>query len=112
MPNVTPSFWAIDNKQYGGMMLTIEDKVILNDDVVVTELEDEAVLLNMNTKMYYTLNRTGLYIWKQLSEERTLGEIGSSLQHEYGISAAKATRSVLDLVDHLHREQLAIVDHA
>lgn len=92
-------------------MLEMEDKVILNDDVVVTELEGEAVLLNLNTKMYYTLNKTGLFIWKRLGEKLSFGEIEAQLQYEYEVTPDKARQSVLDLVNHLHGEKLVKLNH-
>jgi len=34
-----------------------------NPDVECTELADGAVLLNMETRLYYSLNQTGLELW-------------------------------------------------
>ena len=45
-------------------------------DVVLTEMGDGAgVLLHLGTKFYYTLNATGVAVWKALAER------GASREH-------------------------------
>ena len=62
-------------------MLTASDKATPDSDVIVTELDGEAVLLNLDTKLYFSLNATGVRIWKLLAEGLTLGQIGDRLFH-------------------------------
>jgi len=87
-------------------MLNLQDKVAPNTEVVVTELDGEAVLLHLNTKMYYSLNPTGLCIWNMLADDTTLSEIGGRLQNRYELDTKNAEQSVLNLVNQLHSEQL------
>jgi hypothetical protein len=88
-------------------MLTLEDRASPNADVVLTELEgDEAVLLHLGTKHYYSLNPTGLRIWKLLSPERTLGEASERLRAEFDITSDKARESVLRFANELYAEKL------
>jgi hypothetical protein len=88
-------------------MLTLEDRVNPNTEVVLTELEgDEAVLLHLVTKHYYSLNATGLHIWKLLAPERTLGEVSERLRVEFDITPDKAKESVLRLANELYTEKL------
>jgi hypothetical protein len=87
-------------------MLTASDKVTPNSDVIVTELDGEAVLLNLDTKLYFSLNATGVTIWKLLDEGLTLGQIGERLFQEYDVTPEKAQQCVIDLVDQLNNEKL------
>jgi hypothetical protein len=78
-----------------------------NVEVVVTELEDgEAVLLHLKTRMYYSLNDTGLRIWHLLVEGLTLQAVSARLQSEYEVTPEKAVSSVMRLVDDLASEKL------
>ncbi|QII11529.1 hypothetical protein KsCSTR_21500 [Candidatus Kuenenia stuttgartiensis] len=62
-------------------MLELNYRVTPDPDVVITELEGkEAVLLHLGTKMYFTLNETGLWIWQMLSSGLTPGEISEIIQ--------------------------------
>ena len=91
-------------------MIELNHRVEPDPDVVITELESkEAVLLNLATKMYYTLNETGLRIWQLLSSCGTLGEISETLSGEFDVSPEKAKGSVLNLIDELINEKLVKV---
>jgi hypothetical protein len=90
-------------------MLTTSDKATPDSDIIVTELDGEAVLLNLETKLYFSLNATGVAIWKLLDEGLTLGQIGERLFQEYDVTPEKAQQSVLDLVGQLNDEKLVSV---
>ena len=94
-------------------MLALTDKANPNDDVIVTELDsDEAVLLHLDTKMYFSLNATGVWIWRQLGNELTLGDIVTKLQNEFDVMPDKAKESVINLVEQLQQEQLIDIVNA
>jgi len=91
-------------------MVELNHRVEPDPDVVITELEGkEAVLLNLATKMYYTLNETGLRIWQMLSSGGTLEEISERIQNEFDVSHKKAKGSVLNLIGELIKEKLVKV---
>ncbi len=91
-------------------MVELNHRVKPDSDVVITELEGkEAVLLNLATKMYYTLNETGLRIWQMLSSGRTLGEISETLSGEFNVTPEKAKESVFNLIGELTAEKLVKV---
>ena len=91
-------------------MIELNHRVEPDPDVVITELEGkEAVLLNLATKMYYTLNETGLRIWQMLSSGRTLGEISETLSGEFNVTPEKAKESVFNLIGELTAEKLVKV---
>jgi len=76
-------------------------------DVVSTELENkEAVLLHLGTKKYYSLNETGLCIWRMLANGNTPGRISEGLRDEFDIPAVKANESVINLLKELLHEKL------
>ena len=91
-------------------MVELNHRVKPDSDVVITELEGkEAVLLNLATKMYYTLNETGLRIWQMLSSGRTLGEISETLSGDFDVTPEKAKESVFNLIGELTAEKLVKV---
>ncbi len=91
-------------------MQDLNRKIKPDPDVVITELEGkEAVLLHLETKMYFTLNETGLRIWQMLSNGLTPGEIIERFLSEFDLSPEKARESVLRLVNELIDEKLVKV---
>ena len=92
-------------------MLELNYRVTPDKDVIITELEGkEAVLLHLGTKMYFTLNETGLRIWQMLSSGLTPEEISKRVSGEFDVSPEKAIESVLNLIDELIREKLVKVE--
>jgi hypothetical protein len=76
--------------------------------VVDTELEGgETVLLQLESKIYYSLNGTGTQIWQNLKQGFSLQEISRRLQAQFEVESERADRSVLVLVDDLLQHQLA-----
>ena len=90
-------------------MLQEQTKATPNSEVIVTELDGEAVLLHLGTKMYYSLNPTGLQIWKWMEQDLALDEIGTRLQQQYELEPERARQCVLNLVNELRGEQLVNV---
>ncbi len=79
-----------------------------NPSVVCTELDDGAILLNLDTKYYYNLNETGLRIWQILDEVGTPLQIAKKLASEYEIDVEGAETSVFRLIKELETEGLVI----
>jgi hypothetical protein len=79
-----------------------------NPSVVCTELDDGAVLLNLDTKYYYNLNETGLRIWQIMEEVENPAEIAEKLANEYEIDVERAKASVVKLMEELEKEGLII----
>jgi len=95
----------------GGYM---DPKAILriNKEAMCTELEEEgeAVLLHLATKVYYTLNETGLFIYRRIEEEAYFGEIIEALCSAYDVTAEEAETEAESLVRDLEREGFCNVE--
>ena len=75
-----------------------------SDDVTLTELQNgEAVLLNLRTWKYYSLNETGVHVWKQAADGAPLSDIATSMSEQWEVTTDEAvsavTRLLKDLVD-------------
>jgi hypothetical protein len=90
-------------------VLTLDRKVQIHPDAVDTELDEEIVLLHLESKTYYSLNLTGVRIWQGLKQGLTLKEISRHLEEEFEVNAERADRSVLDLVSELSQHKLVQV---
>ena len=89
----------------------LDAKVRPHGEVVDTKLDGgEVVLLHLESKTYYSLNPTGERIWRGLKEGLTLKEISRRLQEEFDVDTHEADRSVIDLVNELCEQKLALCD--
>lgn len=76
-------------------------------EVVDTELEGEgAVLLHLESQIYFSLNQTGTLIWKAMKQGLTLQEICHRLQKEFQVGEDEAEQSVLALTRDLAQHKL------
>lgn len=76
------------------------------DTTLAAMLSDGAVLLNLHSKRYFSLNETGSRIWELLGLATPAEEIPGMLVLEYDVSAAQAEQEVAALLDVLVAERL------
>jgi hypothetical protein len=82
----------------------------VDPEVIVTELQEgDAVLLHLETRMYYSLNATGLKIWRLLERGQTSADAAIALTAEYEVDLEHARRSVESTVAMLVTEKLLSV---
>ena len=75
-------------------------------DVQCSVLDGEAVLLNLETGAYFTLNRAGTVTWELFNGARTLDQIHSAICERFEGSEEVARQDLLALVEHLDQEGL------
>ena len=76
-----------------------------SDDVLVSHLEGEAVVLDLATKRYVRLNATSARIWKALEAGADVDEIAEILATEFEVSPEEASSAA-----RRHVEELAALD--
>ena len=81
-------------------------RLIKNPAVVCTTIDDGAVLLDLETTSYYSLNRTALGIWELIDDASTLDEIADRITARYDVDHEHAFASVQRLVTTLHHDKL------
>ena len=79
------------------MDLTLNDSIVVSEDVLFRELDDEAVLLNLKTGIYFGLNPLGTRIWRLILEERSLARVLEKMLHEYDVERAVMETDLLEL---------------
>lgn len=81
-------------------------------DVILTEVGDgTGVLLHLATKFYFTLNATGVAVWKVIEQHKeggaTRAQLIDELVRRFRVDAPTAERDLAPLVDELVAEGLA-----
>ena len=78
-----------------------------HDHVVFTDFEGgEGVLVDLNTKRYYTLNETAALIWRALERGDGAEEIVRQLTDAYDVTPEHAARSLEQTISTLRARQL------
>lgn len=82
-----------------------------NPQVLFTELDDgTGVLLNLDTKFYYSLNRTGVFVWKAIHADasQTARSIARKLTETFRVTLDDAERDVASVVDEMLADGLLL----
>ena len=73
------------------------------DDVMAANVDDELVMLRMESNGYFGLDAIGRRIWEMLEEPRTVASICSTLLDEYDVDAAACEADVLYFLAELEK---------
>lgn len=83
---------------------TLQNALCVPDHVVVRELDGEAVLLNLDTEIYFGLDEVGTRMWQLLTTQPTIQAAYDALLAEFDVSletlAEDLTVLVRELLEH------------
>ena len=71
------------------------------EHVLARKLDDEMVLLNLDSGEYFGLNDTGTRVWELLADGRTRDEVVDRLTEEFEVAADVASTHVTTLCEEL-----------
>jgi hypothetical protein len=87
--------------------MKLDDRFRVNSPGVTHEVvDDEAVIINLETGNYYSLELVGAEIWTMLAAHLSIRAIIDHLARRYAGDRAHMELAVHGLVGELHREQL------
>ena len=87
---------------------------IPSEDVVAREIEGELIIVPLAAGIgdmedeLYSLNESGVAIWKRLDGRRSLKEVFADLTGEYAASSGEIEQDVLGLVSELLRRKMLV----
>jgi len=64
-------------------------------------VDDETVLLDLKSGMYFGLDGVGQRIWESVSEGKNLGETAAMIAAEYEVEEARAQTDVIEFANSL-----------
>lgn len=90
-------------------MAVLMRPIHVNDAVVSAELGDEAVLLNVETGLYFGLGEEELLVWNLLSEGATIEEIVRRFLDEFDVEEAQIRADLSSFIEKLIERELVRV---
>jgi len=68
---------------------------------VSSTVEGEAVILNLETGVYYGLNPVGAWVWEAVQTPKAVSEILDALVVEFDVDAERGERDLMALLEDL-----------
>jgi hypothetical protein len=93
-------------------MLTSSSRPCINDDVIWTAVDNEAVVVSPREAKARVLNEVGTRMWELSDGSRTVGEIASVIAGESDVSVEQAEVDAIEFLDELIALELVGVGSA
>jgi Coenzyme PQQ synthesis protein D (PqqD) len=88
------------------MPLSFNQRVKLSDDVLISDLQGESVILNVNSQRYYGLDKVGTRFLTLLSNSESIEHAFEALLAEYDVEAEQLRVDLTDLLQELSDQGL------
>ena len=85
--------------------------IVATQNQVYSELDGEAVILQLHSGTYYGLNAAGAYVWDMLRQPRKVAEILAGMMDRFDVDSDRCERDLMALLQRLSDEDLIEVVH-
>ena len=75
-------------------------------DVIYKEIESKSVLLNLGNGQYYTLNKTGTFLWSLIDGKTPIKNLVEQVTKNFEVASETASEDVDALISSLQKEDL------
>jgi Coenzyme PQQ synthesis protein D (PqqD) len=83
------------------MTISFTDRVKVPDDVLISTLQSESVILNLNSERYFGLDEVGTRILSVLSTSNSIQAAYDILLDEYQVEADVLRKDITSLIEQL-----------
>ena len=78
----------------------------ISDDVVVSKIDSESVILNLNTGIYFQTNELGSFIISQLDEYTSLDYLKGRIMQNFDVTDDQCHVDLLNFIETLKEKNL------
>jgi hypothetical protein len=78
--------------------LSLDSVAARRPDALSARVDDELVLLDPRTSLYFGLDRVGRRVWDLLEEPRSIGELCATLEQEFDVAPEDCHADVIGFV--------------
>ena|SRR6185295_13021085 len=92
--------------------ISFSDRVRVPDDVLISNLQEESVILNLDSERYFGLDSVGTRMFSVLTNSDSIEAAYVALAREYDVDRNVLREDLLVLVENLLQQGLVAIDHA
>lgn len=90
--------------------ISFSDRVRVPDGVLISNLQDESVLLNLDSEQYFGLDNVGTRMFSVLTNSDSIESAYQSLAGEYEVDRERLRQDLIILVENLLQQGLVIIE--
>jgi hypothetical protein len=87
-------------------MITEDSTIERCPDVLATDVDDDAVMMNAKMEEYFSLNPVGREIWEAIAQPTTVSAICRQLHAKYDVDAGQCRDDVIEFLRTIHAVNL------
>jgi hypothetical protein len=91
------------------MQISFSDRVRIPEDVLISRLQEESVILNLDSERYFGLDDVGTRILSVLTNSDSIAAAYESLLAEYDVDGDVLREHLLALVENLQQQGIVEV---
>lgn len=93
-------------------MISLQTRVALSNDVLVQEVEGEAVLLDLKSEQYFGLNEVGVQLWRALEANPDLDAAHRRLLDLFEVEPDRLADDLVSIIADLEKAGLVATEPA
>jgi len=93
------------------MTISFADRVQVPDDVLISNLQEESVILNLNSERYFGLDNVGTRMLSVLSNSHSIEAAYEELIAEYDVDPQVLRQDLTSLIENLLQQGLVTIEH-
>ncbi len=87
-----------------------KDSVLQRAENVTFEIvADEAILIDINTGTYFSLNEIGTEFWEMLDGSLSIEQHASAIATKYAVDTSMVVSDLLELADEMAKDKLILI---
>jgi len=90
------------------MAISFTDRVRVPDDVLISNLQEESVILNLDSERYYGLDDVGTRFLSVLNTSDSIEAAYKTLRNEYDVDSDVLRQDLLELIESLIKQGILI----
>lgn len=87
-------------------IIDINSKIVRDNEIISSDMDEETVMMSIESGEYYGINPVGSRIWALLEQPHSVSEICDTLREEYDVKPAECQQDVLEFVNKLLEKKL------
>ena len=80
--------------------------ISVTEGQLASKLNDEVVILNLHSGVYFGLNAVGMRVWEMAQESGSFGQIRDAIVGEFDVEPEQCRRDLVDLLTTMESEGL------
>nr|WP_251032996.1 lasso peptide biosynthesis PqqD family chaperone [Bacillus sp. ISL-7] len=97
-------------KMLSADILSMETTIVQSPGNIISDMDGETVMMNIDNGKYYNLGTIGGSIWEILKTPSSIAKLISKLTNEFDVENSECQKEVIPFLEQLLNEKLIMIE--